>query len=243
MRKPIAAAAIIAASAATAACSHERREGPGPTVSRTYQIGGFSQIEVAGPYDVDVRTGSGPNVSAKGSEKLLERTIVEVKGDKLLIHPAKQKGWFHPGFVSRGKASFVVTVPELKAATIAGSGGIKVDRVTGDSFDGTIAGSGGLTLASTNVQSLKLSIAGSGDIQARGGKAKTADYDIAGSGGINANGVSAEQARVSIAGSGSVNAKATGTAKVDILGSGDVNVSGGAKCSVSKNGSGNVHCS
>ena len=243
MRKPIAAAAIIVAAAATPACSHDRSEDGGPTVSRSYQVGGFRQIEVAGPYDVEVRTGSGPSVAAKGSEKLLKRTIVEVKGDKLLIHPEKQKGWFHTGWSSRGKASFVVTVPQLSAATIAGSGGIKVDRVAGASFDGTIAGSGGLVLASTDVQSLKLSIAGSGGIQAGRGKAKSAEYEIAGSGAINANGVSAEQAKVSIAGSGSVNAIATAAASVDIMGSGDVNVSGGAKCSVTKAGSGNVKCS
>jgi hypothetical protein len=243
MRKHIAAAALLAATTATAACSHDRSEEAGPTVSRNYQVGGFSQIEVAGPYDVEVRTGSNASVSARGSEKLLERTVVEVDGDKLLIHPERQKGWFHAGWSSRGKASFVVTVPELHAATIAGSGGIKVDRVTGNSFEGTIAGSGGLMLASTEVQSLKLAIEGSGGIQAGSGKAKNAEYEIAGSGGINADGVSAEQAKVSIAGSGSVKANATGTARVDIMGSGDVNVSGGAKCTISKAGSGSVNCS
>jgi hypothetical protein len=243
MRKPIAAAAVIAAVVATSGCGHDRGEGGGPTVSRNYQVGGFQQIEVAGPYDIEVRTGSNPTVAANGSEKLLAHTIVEVKGGTLSIHAEQQHGWFPMGWSTRGKASFVVTVPELKGATIAGSGGIKVDRVTGDSFEGTIAGSGGLDLASTDVQSLKLSIGGSGGVKAGTGKAKVAEYEIAGSGGIDAAGVSAEQAKVSIAGSGSVKANATGTAEVEIMGSGNVDVSGGAKCTVSKAGSGNVRCS
>jgi hypothetical protein len=243
MRKSIAAAAIAAAAAATSACGHDRNEDGGPTVSRNYQVGAFQQIEVAGPYDVEVRTGANPTVAANGSEKLLAHTVVEVKGDTLSIHPEDKKGWFHTGWHHSGKAKFVVTVPELRAATIAGSGGIKVDKVRGDSFEGTIAGSGGLVLASTEVQTLKLSIGGSGGIQAGNGKVKNAEYEIAGSGGINATGVSAEQAKVSIAGSGSVNGNATGTASVDIVGSGDVNLGGGAKCTVSKAGSGNVHCS
>ena len=243
MRKSIAAAAIAAAAAATSACGHDRNEDGGPSVSRNYQVGTFQQIEVAGPYDVEVRTGADPTVAANGSEKLLAHTVVEVKGDTLSIHPEDQKGWFHTGWHHNGKAKFVVTVPELRAATIAGSGGIKVDKVRGDSFEGTIAGSGGLVLASTEVQTLKLSIGGSGGIQAGNGKVKNAEYEIAGSGGINATGVSAEQAKVSIAGSGSVNGNATGTASVDIVGSGDVNLGGGAKCTVSKAGSGNVHCS
>jgi hypothetical protein len=239
MLRPL--AAIVAASA-LAGCQVHAQEDGGPTVSKTYSVGNFSAIEVAGPYDVEVRTGSNPSVSGSGGQRLLERTVVEVQGDKLVIRPENNHNMFHWGWGHRGKAHFVVTVPQLRAATIAGSGGIKVDRVAGDSFEGTVAGSGALLLASAEVQSLKLSIGGSGAVSALGGSAKSAEYDIAGSGGIDAAGLSAERAKVSIAGSGSVKAKATGTAQVDIMGSGDVAVSGGAKCSVSKAGSGSVHC-
>jgi len=242
MRKSI-AAAVIAASAATSACGQNRSEGAGPTVSRNYQIGNFQAIEVAGPYDVQVRTGSNPSVSGTGSEKLLGRTVVEVQGDKLLIHAENNHSFFHFGFGSRGKAHFVVTVPQLSGASIAGSGGITVDKVTGNAFEGDIAGSGGLNLTSVEVQSLKLSIGGSGGVKAGTGRAKSVEYEIAGSGGIDAAGITAEQAKVSIAGSGSVKANATATADVEVMGSGDVNVTGGAKCTVSKEGSGDVHCS
>src|SRR5438128_11261481 len=119
MRKPIAAAAAVATALATSGCGLHRGDDAGPTVSRNYQVGGFQQIEVAGPYDVEVRTGSNPSVAANGSEKLLEHTVVEVTGDKLSIHPEEQKGWFHMGW-HHGKASFVVTVPALRSATIAG---------------------------------------------------------------------------------------------------------------------------
>ena len=242
MRKSIAALMLVAAAAAISACSLAHGEEAGPTVSRNYQVGAFQEIEVAGPYDVDVRTGANPTVAANGSEKLLEHTVVEVKDGKLLIHPEGQKGWFHSGW-HHGKASFTVTVPELRGATIAGSGGIKVDKVAGDSFEGTIAGSGGLQLASAEVNTLKLSIGGSGGIRTGAGTAKVAEYEIAGSGGIDAAGVAADQAKVSISGSGSVKANAKTTAEVDIMGSGDVNVTGGAKCAVNKAGSGNVRCS
>ena len=76
---------LIAASALLAGC-HARGEesGGGATVSRNYNVGDFQQIEVAGPYDVEVRTGSKVSVAAQGSEKLLERTEVEVKDGKLV---------------------------------------------------------------------------------------------------------------------------------------------------------------
>jgi hypothetical protein len=242
MRKSI-AAAVIAASAATCACGQSRAENGGPTVSRNYQIGNFQEIEVAGPYDVDVRTGANPGASATGAQNLLDKTLVEVRGDTLVIRPQERKGWFHFGWSSHGKARFTVTVPELKGATIAGSGDIRVDKVRGDRFEGTVAGSGALGVGAMDVQSLKIAIAGSGDAKAGRGRAQNVQYDIAGSGGIDAGGIAAQTAKVSIAGSGSIKANASGTADVDIMGSGDVDVTGGAKCSVSKAGSGNVRCS
>jgi len=242
MRKSL-AAAVIAASAATSACSQSRDEGPGATVSRNFAVGGFQQIEVAGPYDVTVRTGGKPGVSAQGSQKLLDRTVVVVQGDKLVIHTKETKGFHFMSFGTRGHADFTVTVPQLRGATVAGSGDIHVDKVQGDRFDGTVAGSGGLKLEAVNVGALKLTIGGSGKASARGGKAQSADYSIAGSGDIEAGDVQTEQAKVTIAGSGGVKAHATGTADVNIMGSGAVDVSGGAKCSVSKAGSGSVRCS
>lgn len=234
-------AAIIAA-ATLAGCQVHAQENGGPTVSRTYQVGNFQQIEVAGPYDVEVRTGANAGVSASGSEKLLERTVVEVKGDKLLIHAQNNHSFFNFGWSHHGKAKFMVTVPQLSGATIAGSGDIRVDRVQGGNFEGTVAGSGALDVAALEVQQLKLAIAGSGGVKAAG-KAQSAKYDIAGSGDVDARAVATQDADVSIAGSGSVRANASGTAKVSIMGSGDVDVTGGAKCSISKAGSGDVRCS
>lgn len=239
MRKSFAAA--IAASAALSACQ-AHGEDSGATISRNYQVGGFQKIEVAGPYNVEVRTGANPGVSARGSEKLLEHTTVEVDGDRLVIRPERSTGLFHFGW-SNGKANFTVTVPQLRGAAIAGSGNIRVDQVRGDSFEGAVAGSGDLSLASTDVQSLKFSIAGSGGVKGGTGKTQNAEYEIAGSGDIDASSVQAQQAKISIAGSGGVRAQATGAADVSIMGSGDVDIHGGAKCSVTKAGSGSVRCS
>ena len=242
MRKAI-AAAVVAASVTTSACGKAHSENGGPTVSRNYQVGSFDKIEVAGPYRVQVRTGSNPSVSAKGSEKMIEHMVVEVRNGTLEIHSERQKGWFNKGWNFHGKVDLVVTVPQLRGAAIAGSGGIDVDQIKGDSFEGEIAGSGGLDIATLDVKTLKLAIAGSGGTKVGNGKAQSAEYEIAGSGDINAKGVQAQTADVSIAGSGNITANATGTADISIMGSGDVQLSGGAKCKISKAGSGNVSCS
>ena len=240
MRKSI-AAALIAASSATAACSHERDEDGGPAVSRAFQVGNFTALEAAGPFDVTVRTGTSPGVQVRGNQKLVEKLVVEVKGDKLVIRPEERHGWFHWDS-THGKAQIAVTVPQLRAASLAGAGGIRIDKVQGDSFEGELAGSGDLSIQSLDVGSLKVSIAGAGSVSGAG-KAGSADYDIAGSGDVDAERIVVQDLKVSIAGSGNVRANATRAASVDIMGSGDVEVKGGAKCSVSKMGSGDVRCS
>lgn len=243
MRKAI-TAAIIAGAAATSACGHARDdEDAGPVVSRAYQVGNFSEVEVAGPFDVDIRTGANPGVSARGNEKLIERLEVEVRGDKLVIQPKRDRRWFGSWGSVRGKGSISVTVPMIRAATLAGAGNMTINAVRGDAFEGQIAGSGDLRVDTVEVGRLKLGIAGSGGASARAGRAQRAEYEIAGSGGVDARGVAVENLEVSIAGSGDIKAHASRSADVDIMGSGDVDVTGGAKCSISKAGSGEVRCS
>ena len=238
--RPLLAAGLIAAFA-TAGCARGQAEESGPNTERDYTVGAFDKIDLAGAYEATVKVGSAPSVHASGGANILDKLIVEVKGDTLKIHPEKKRGFHWGGKGS--KVQLTITVPSLRSAALAGSGGLRIDKVTGDSFEGAVAGSGDLTVDQVQVGSLKLGIAGSGDARAGSGTAKAAEYDIAGSGGIDAKGVVAEDADVSIAGSGGVSVNATRTAKVSIAGSGDVEVTGGAKCTTSKMGSGNVRCS
>ena len=244
MRKLV-TAAIVAGSAATAACGHsgDGDGDPGPAVSRAYQVGNFTEVEVAGPLDVDIRTGAQPGVTARGNEKLIERLEVEVRGNTLRIRPKSDRRWFGGWGSVRGKGSISVTVPMISAASLAGSGNLTINNVRGEVFEGEIAGSGDLRVDTVEVSRLKLGIAGSGGATARAGKAQRAEYEIAGSGGVDARGITVEDLEISIAGSGDIKANATRTADVDIMGSGDVDLTGGAKCSISKAGSGDVRCS
>ena len=232
----IAVAALLASACHVSADAEERD--PGPQVSRNYQVGAFDKIAVAGPYEVNVVSGGRGAVSAKGGANLLDETEVVVEGGTLKIQPKKHHG-IHFNWHS-GKAIFTVNAAALHGASIAGSGGINVDKVAGD-FDGDVAGSGDLKVGSIAGGKVKLSIAGSGDVDAAG-KADSVDLSIAGSGDISAGGLASRTADISIAGSGNVAAHASEAADVSIMGSGDVEVTGGAKCKVSKAGSGTVRC-
>jgi hypothetical protein len=80
----------VAAAAAVAACGQSRAEEGGPMVQRNYEVGPFDQVEVAGPFDVTIRTGAKPSVVAEGSERMIEKLVVEVKGNTLEIRPRRE---------------------------------------------------------------------------------------------------------------------------------------------------------
>ncbi|NJC04973.1 hypothetical protein GGQ97_000766 [Sphingomonas kaistensis] len=243
MRQFLAAAATAASLLGLSACSEGRAESAGPDVSRSWQVGSFTGLEVSGPYDVKVVTGKAVSVAANGPQRLLDETDVVVEDGKLHIRP-KKKNWL--GAMSRwssnGPSTFTVTVPSLTEAGIAGSGNMQIDQITGDSFKGGVAGSGDLRVGRMAVQQLDLDIAGSGRIVAAG-EARRAKYGIAGSGDLDASGLRTVDAEAEIAGSGDIKAFATGTAKASIAGSGDIAITGGARCTSSKNGSGDIRCS
>jgi len=242
MRKAI-LLGMAATAMATTGCARDRNESAGPATTRNFPVAGFERLEVGGPYEVTVTTGSAPSVRASGGERAMERMVVEVENGTLKIYTKKRSGIHFGWSGARHPVKLVVTVPSLIAAEIGGSGSIAVDKVTGDMFEAGVAGSGEVRLGQVNVKRFKAGIAGSGEINAGQGRAGVVEYDIAGSGDIDAGALVAEVAALSIAGSGEISANATGTASVDIAGSGDVKMTGGAKCTVSKSGSGDVQCS
>ena len=232
------AAAALAVSACNVGAKAETRD-PGLSVSRNYLIAAFDKIEVAGPYDVVVKTGGAPSASATGSDKLLDQTEVVVEGNTLKIRPKNNKGisW---GWNKSGSVKFTVTTAMLNGAAVAGSGGISVDKIKGD-FTGTVGGSGDLELRAIAGGAVDLSVGGSGSIAAAG-TAQSTKIAIGGSGDVDASGLVAKTATVAVGGSGNASANASDSAKVSIAGSGDVAITGGARCEISRVGSGDATC-
>ena len=244
MKRSISLISLGAIAALASGCNWSSRaeaRDAGPAVDRTYQVAAFDRIESGGPYEVTVTTGGPPGVTARGGANLLDETEVTVTNGVLRIRPTKNKN-FRWSWNDDSKVRMNVTTAGLRGAAIAGSGNMRIDRVTGGDFTGEVAGSGDLAIDRVDGGKVDLSVAGSGTVRAAG-KAQSLDIGIAGSGDVDMSGLEAVAADVSIAGSGNVRARATGTANVSIMGSGDVAISGGAKCTVSKHGSGNVRCS
>lgn len=206
--------------------------------TRTWTPARFDRIESKGAWDVTVVTGPRISVVAEGRPRDLSRLVVEVRDGVLEIRP--ERGW---DMVWRQgeRVSVRVVAPPLRGASLAGSGDLRLDRVSTPRFAGDVAGSGNLDIGQVDSREVALSVAGSGDILARG-RADRVSADVAGSGNIMAGNLRARVVSADTAGSGDIQAFATGRASVSIAGSGDVMVRGGARCAISRVGSGRADC-
>lgn len=236
------AALILAATSLLGACNMSANaEGgqrdAGAVTQRSFDLAGFDSVSLAGPHDVIVKVGGAHSVRAEGGSEVLDRLEMKIDGRNLEIG-TKRGNW---SFRNAPKTTIYITMPAIRAAAIAGSGDMRIDRAEGQDFSAAIGGSGDIDVAALRVVEGNFSIAGSGNIRASG-TAGRSKVSIAGSGDVDVSGVESRSANVSIVGSGNVRARAIETADVSIMGSGDVDISGSAKCSVNKMGSGGVRC-
>ena len=161
---------------------------------------------------------------------MIERLDIRVENGALKI--GTQRGNWLSG-MRGGHVTVYVTAPAIDAASIGGSGDMRIDRVQATRFAASIGGSGDMEIGALQARQANFSVAGSGGIRASG-RAETADISIAGSGNVALDSLEARTADVSVVGSGDVSIRATETVSASIMGSGDVTVRGGARCTVSK---------
>ena len=232
-------ATIVVLAVPVAACSsNASADNHAPRTTQSFQVSGFTGVNLAGSDDVDVRVGTGFSVRAEGPAAELARMRIVREGDTLRVDrkPNTGLGWTD----NRGVKVFV-TMPRIVAAEIRGSGNMTVDRIEGVGFDGVVTGSGNLKIAALATTQAKLSARGSGDISAAGTVDRLA-VDLTGSGDIAARGLKARGAAVSLRGSGDIDVAVVGSASVALAGSGDVDLGSQARCTINKSGSGDVRC-
>lgn len=234
---------VLVSVAALAACnmSADAQEGTGEVVQRSFNVGSFEGVALAGSQDVVVAVGGPVSVRAEGDPGIIDRLDIRVEDGTLKIGTRNGTNWTSAFMRNRKPVTVYVTAPRLTSAAVAGSGDMKVDKVEADRFKGAVAGSGDLQISAIRAGEAEFSVAGSGDIRAAG-TAGRVNASIAGSGDIDLSGLDSGSAEIAVAGSGNVQAQARDTASVSVVGSGDVAIAGNAKCSVSKRGSGEVSC-
>lgn len=231
---------VLAACGTGNAQANQDHPASGQQGRRDFQVGAFDKVSLEGSHDVVVAVGGQPSVRAEGDAEVIERLDIRVENGSLKIGTRREHdGWFRR---HRGRVTIYVTAPALNAASIGGSGDMRIDTVRAQDFAASVAGSGDMEIGALRARQTRFAIAGSGDVRASG-EAEQAEISIAGSGSLALDGLSIRRANVSIVGSGDVALQASEAVSGSIMGSGNINVRGAARCTVSKMGSGDLNCS
>jgi hypothetical protein len=183
---------------------------PGALVSETREITAVSTVVLDTAGDLFITQGE-PSLVIHAPEDTLERLTSEIEGDVLVLGT-------EPG-ITRGEVRYELTVPDLSAVELRGSGDVEWGSVDGDLTDIRLSGSGDIELAGVTTE-LTILLDGSGE--------------------IDADDLDAQTASIAIDGSGEVSVSARDTLDVDISGSGRVTYSGDPSLVTNVSGSGEI---
>lgn len=204
------------------------------TVKRS--VSGFTKVELRVPLDATIRPGKEFSVVLELRESdIADKISTEVRGDRLVISSNAHS------LNMRGKNTATITMPELRAVSIAGSGNVDASGFDqGGEVALAISGSGDINYSGKS-SGLSVAISGSGNVRLTG---STGNLSVAidGSGDVKAADFPVKNASVSVNGSGDADLRINGGAvQFAVNGSGDIRWSGEASAvSAVTHGSGSI---
>ena len=169
-------------------------QGSGVASGEAREVPAFDRLTADGSFAVEVEVGPARSVRVQADDNIVPLITPEVEGSVLHV---SSRGSFH----TSGPIKVTVTTPSLVGVDHSGSGSVRVQGITADSFTAALRGSGAIDLAGT-ADALEASIEGSGALQAADLVTTRATVDLSGSGGAEVHAREHLTARVS--GSGSV---------------------------------------
>lgn len=227
---------VLVGATCSAPLNGDRRvAGSGEVETRSEKVRGVSRVSLAVPGSLTIEVGAEAPLEIEGDDNIVDQIEVTREGDHLTIER-------RDGVTIQPQAPlrFRIGVPSLAALDLAGSGRIETKgAVRGESFAASMAGSGTIRVAEVDVETVSVNVAGSGDV-VLGGRTDRLDLHIAGSGDVELGDLAAETAAINIAGSGDANVSVASRIEASILGSGDVTYSGSPEVETSSMGSGSI---
>lgn len=211
---------------------------PAVGATRTFGIENFDKIRVDGPFKVTLTTGVAPFARATGSAAALDKILVEVRGDTLVVHNNVDSWGGYPG-ADAGPIEVNVGTHDLSAAWLNGSGVLLINRVKGLSFDLSVQGSGAGEIGNVSIDQLNVSVVGTASARLAGEAAKMTAV-VRGVSSLDAASLATKDATIGAEGSATVDAHVSNSASIDALGPATVRISGGPACTLKVAGSTSV---
>jgi hypothetical protein len=170
--------------------------GSDDVTSESRDVSGFDEVELSGVGNLSIRQTGSESLTVEAEEDVLADIRTEVVNDRLVIGP-------EPNTVlhTTGPINYELTVKDLRALRLAGSGNVEAEGISTDELAVTISGAG----------TVKIS-----------GRTDSQDVDIAGVGSYRAGDLESEEAKVAVVGAGSAVVNASEVLEAKISGAGSV---------------------
>ena len=105
-----------------AACGIAKSDSPGPMVSKTYKVAGFSSVDIAGMFDVQITTGTDYSMKVELYKRVLESLTVNVQDGCLVVREKDQNAFRN---MSHEDFRIILSLPSL--ASVRGTGMVDFD--------------------------------------------------------------------------------------------------------------------
>jgi hypothetical protein len=228
--------------------------GSGEIVTQDIDIENFDRVTLEGFGSVFITQGQTDELSVETDSNLISFLDIRVQGHELRlgvkrgydIRPTKSVS-FHltvrelSAIELNGSGDFYVDSLQADhlAVSIQGSGNIDILRLAADDLSIDLNGSGNITIEKLDVSTVETSLQGSGDIQLEG-KTETEMVKVGGSGNYVAGDLAALTVDISIPGSADVTVWASQALTVRVTGSGDIRYYGQPTITQRGSGSSNL---
>lgn len=160
------------------ACKKDHLTANGDRITETRVLSAFSTLSTSGSNQVHVNYGNEYKVTLKGSGNLLSYFETTIHGDNLELG-------YKNASINLDDIEVFVTMPQIKGASISGSGSIRLyDSFPSiDEFKLAISGSGDAEVSSPlTIDKMQIKVSGSGKAFFQQALTKEATIDISGSG-------------------------------------------------------------
>src|SRR5690606_10291687 len=218
-------------------CAQETVKGNGNFSTEIRNVSkNFEAVGSSGAFEVVINDApQDGKIKLEGDANILEKIIVEVKGNSLVL--GTKKG-FNLSF--KKPVRIIFNAQNLKYIGLSGSGSIKAKGTQNvDEFSAAISGSGDID-AKVSTHKTSTSISGSGDITLSG-KTKLLTVATSGSGDVHAFKLKANDVEIGVSGSGDTEVQVSESLTGGVSGSGDIFYKGNpAQIKIASGGSGDV---
>ena len=190
--------------------------------NETRKVEAFSEISLRIPATLYLEQGPQQSIEIIAKESTLQKIRTEVKGRQLAIHfPTKNLFWSN---FTPGEIEIHITVPDIDALTLSGSGKIIGQKnIKSRILNIIVSGSGNIKLSNLTAERVKINLSGSAITELSGtSTAEDLSVNISGSGSYKGIRFPASDVNVKMSGSGNVLVNAQSHLKVRAAGSGDV---------------------